>query len=112
MYRPRRSLEELAVDLLFADFGEHRYNRSAQEYAHLSSLIPPLKDAHYRVNQQLRKLIESGLPLPEICYFRPDDLAPVYKPFPTSISSETLRHGLITTGFRVPKRRSRARRAR
>jgi hypothetical protein len=106
MSRPRRSLEELAVDLLFAALGEHRYNRSAQEYATLCSLIPPLKRADYLVNQQLQKLNELGMQY-EICYFRPGDLAPVYRPFPTSISLQTLRNGLIATGFRVPRQRRR-----
>jgi hypothetical protein len=107
VYRPRRPLEELAVDLLFAALGEHRYNRSAQKYAHLRSIIPPLKQAHYLVNQQLKKLNETGMEWYEIWYYKPGDLAPVCKPFPTSISLPTVRNGLGTIGFRDPQPRNR-----
>ncbi len=109
MYRPARPLEELAIDLLLQSLGEHRYNRSAQEYAHLCSLIPRLKQAHYLVNQRLRDLDVAGIRPCEICYFKPGDLMPHYAPFPTSISIETLRNGLIALGFRIPKRRTSAR---
>lgn len=96
-------LEELAVNLLFKALGEHRYNRSPQEYADLISLIPPLKKAIYLVNQGLQEIIEGGQQH-EICYFQPGDLAPRYIPFPSKISIDTLRKGLITAGFREPKR--------
>lgn len=102
-FRPRpMPLEELAVNLLFKALGEDRYNRSPQEYANLISLIPPLKEAIYLVNQGLQELIESGQQH-EICYFQPGDLAPRYIPFPSKISVDTLRKGLITAGFREPK---------
>jgi hypothetical protein len=102
-YRPRRSLEELAIDLLFETFDEHRYNRTPEEYEYLCSLVPPLKEAHYRVNQRLKQIHDSGKPPYEICYFKDGDLAPVYFPFPTSISAETIRNGLVAHGFRIPK---------
>jgi hypothetical protein len=109
MYRPARPVEELAIDLLLVSLGEHRYNRSPQEYVYLASIIPPLKQAHYLVNERLRELKEAGIRPYEICYFKPGDLMPHYAPFPTSISIETLRNGLIALGFRIPKRRTSAR---
>ncbi|MGY4615475.1 hypothetical protein ACVWZ4_000702 [Bradyrhizobium sp. USDA 4472] len=103
-------LEELAVDLLFEAFGEHRYDRSQREYEHLISLIPPLKEAIYLVNRRLQELNEKGQQrFSVICYFRPGDLAPRYMPFPSKISLDTLRKGLITLGFRKPKWRKAAR---
>jgi len=107
MYRPRRPREELAVDLLLAALGEHRFNRSAQEYSNICGRIPVLKQAHFLVNEQLNKLNQAGMQPYEICYFQPGDLAPIYKPFPTSISIQTLRNGLVSTGFRDPKKRRR-----
>lgn len=104
MYRNRMSLQELAVDLLFETFGEHRYNRSPQEYERLASLIPHLKEAHDRVNKRLEQLQKTGQqPYSEICYFKAGDIVPRYVPFPTKISAETLRKGLIAIGFRTPK---------
>jgi hypothetical protein len=50
MYRTRKPLEELALDLLFEALGESRYNRSPEDYERLCALIPPLKQAHFLVN--------------------------------------------------------------
>ena len=107
MYRPARPLEELAVSLLLHALGESRYNRSPQQYAYLCSLIPPLKQAHYLVNKRLEELNEADTPPYEICYFKAGDLKPRYTPFPTSISIETIRNGLVAMGFRDPKQRKR-----
>ncbi|RXH41899.1 hypothetical protein XH94_04370 [Bradyrhizobium zhanjiangense] len=95
-------LEELALDLLFEAFGEHRYNRTPEEYQHLASLIPPLKQASYLVNQGLKKLNEQGEQR-SFCRFKPGDLKPRYEPFPKKISIETLRKALINAGFRDAK---------
>ncbi|MBR0719113.1 hypothetical protein [Bradyrhizobium liaoningense] len=100
----RMPLEELAVDLLFEALGEDRYNRSMLEYAYLISLIPPLKEAIHLVNQRLQQLNETGQQrFSAICYFKSGDLAPRYVPFPSKISIETLRMGLLRLGFRTPK---------
>lgn len=104
MHRNRMPLEELAVDLLFDTFGEHRYNRSPQEYEHLASLIPPLKQAHHHVNERLKALHREGKQrYSPICYFKAGDVVPRYMPFPTTISAETIRKGLIALGFRAPR---------
>ena len=55
MHQTRKPLEELAIDLLFESFGEHRYNRTPQEYEHLCSLIPPLKQAHHPQDRHHRE---------------------------------------------------------
>ncbi|UPJ74512.1 hypothetical protein [Bradyrhizobium sp. 187] len=104
MHRNRMSLQELAVDLLFDTLGEDRYNRSPQEYERLASLIPHIKEAHHRVNERLEQLQKTGQqPYSAICYFKAGDVAPRYVPFPTKISAETLRKGLIAIGLRTPK---------
>jgi len=104
----RKPLEELAVDLLLETYGEHRYNRSAEAYQRLCSLIPPLKEAHYRTNRRLKELHDAGkLRERTICYYKAGDLVPHYESYPTSISIQTLRKGLANVGLRAPKWRRR-----
>ena len=104
----RKPLEELAVDLLLESYGEHRYNRSPEEYERLCALIPSLKEAYYRVNRRIRELHESGkLRERLICDFRGGDQRPRYRKYPTSISIQTIRKGLAALGFRNPKWRKR-----
>jgi hypothetical protein len=52
-----KPLEELALNLLFESYGEHRYNRSAEEYEYLSTLTENLKDVHFRVNKRLASVV-------------------------------------------------------
>src|SRR5215471_15224148 len=100
----RKPLEELAVDLLFETLGEHRYNRSPQEYQRLRTLIPPLKQAHHLVNQRLKQLHDDGkLRDRAICDFKAGDRFPFDRPYPDTISIQTLRNGLVALGFRDPK---------
>src|ERR1700722_15603797 len=74
MYRIPKALEELAISLLFESFGESRFNRSAEEYRHLCSLVTNLKDAHHRVNKSLNELHQSGcLAHHLICDFKAGD---------------------------------------
>ncbi len=83
VYRPARPLEELALDLLFESYGEHRYNRSTEDYARLSAMVLCLKEAHLRVNQALQSEINSGQQRwAKICRFRACDVSPRYEPFP------------------------------
>lgn len=103
MRRPPKPLEELALDLLFESYGESRYNRTTEEYQYLSSLVRGLKDAHYRVNNGLKELKEPRWS--EVCYFKPGDATPRFAPFPKSVSMETIRNALISSGFREPRRR-------
>ena len=104
MHPNRKPVEELAVDLLFESFGENRYNRTPEEYEYLCSLIPNLKQAHYRVNQQLKKRHEEGkFRNRAICDFKGGDKVPIYRPYPETISIETIRIALIKLGFRDPK---------
>jgi hypothetical protein len=106
MYRSPKPLEELSLDLLFESYGEDRYNRSAEDYAYLSTLVTNLKDALFRVNQRLAQYKRSGKPRwSGICYFRAGDLTPRFKPFPESISMQTIRSALEFSGFREPKYR-------
>ena len=109
MYRSLKPLEELALDLLFESYGEHRYGRSAEEYEYLSTFTENLKDVHFRVNKRLAEYKKSGQPRwGGICYFKAGDLKPHYAPFPESISVQTIRNALIFSGFRERKWRKRA----
>lgn len=104
MFRPARPLEELALDLLFESYGEDRYNRSTEDYARLSAMVPSLKEAHFRVNQALRNEISSGQQRwSKICRFKAGELSPRYEPFPSSISVDTIRNALNYSGFRSAK---------
>ena len=104
MHQTRKPLEELAIDLLFESFGEHRYNRTPQEYEHLCSLIPPLKQAHHLVNQMLKKHQEAGkFQERAICDFKAGDRVPIYRRYPETISIQTIRSALNNLGFRDPK---------
>jgi hypothetical protein len=104
VYRSLKPLEELALDLLFESYGEDRYNRSAEEYEYLATLTENIKDVHFRVNKRLAEYKKSGQPRwGGICYFQPGDAMPRYKPFPDSISIETIRSALNFSGFRKPK---------
>ena len=101
-------LEELALDLIFESYGEHRYNRTESEYQRLTLMLGNLKELHFRVNKRLEEYKASGQPRwREICRFKAGDLAPLYTPFPESMSIQTIRNALINSGFRVPKRRNR-----
>jgi hypothetical protein len=104
----RKPLEELAVDLLLETYEEHRYNRSAKAYERLCALVPPLKQAHYRINRRLKELHDADkFRERTICHWKAGDLVPHYKSYPTSISIETLRKGLTNVGLRAPKWRKR-----
>ena len=108
MYRTRKPVEELALDLLFDSLGEHRYNRTPEQYRHLCKLIPPLKEAHYLVNQRLKELHEMrAFQSREICDFKVGDRVVLSRPYPKTISIETLRNALTIHGFRDPRWRKR-----
>jgi hypothetical protein len=110
MYRTRKPLEELALDLLFEALGESRYNRSPEDYERLCALIPPLKQAHFLVNQELRKHHDKGtFRDTAICDFKAGDRVVTYRAYPKTISIETIRNGLIALGFRDPKWQKRSR---
>lgn len=101
-----KPLEDLAVNLLLESYGEHRYNRSPEDYERLCALIPPLKVAHHRVNQQLKKHHDRGTFREwAICDFRGGDQAPNYRSYPDTISIQTVRNGLERLRFRAPKGR-------
>ena len=104
MYRPARPLEELALDLLFESYGEDRYNRSTEDYARPSLMVPSLKEAHFRVNKALRRENRNGKQRwSGICRFKAGDASPRYEPFPTSMSIDTVRNAMNYSGFREPK---------
>ena len=107
MYRTKKPLEDLALDLLFEALGEKRYNRSPEDYKRLCALIPPLKKAHFLVNQQLRKHHDEGtFKDTAICDFKAGDRFATYRAYPETISIETIRIALIAMGFRNPKWKS------
>jgi hypothetical protein len=99
--------EEIALDLIFAHMGGSRFNRTAEEYAAITSKLPPIKVLHGFINDLLKKGAEAGLAPYRLCYFRAGDRRAWLEDFPKSLSIETVRSALLKAGMR--ERRSRKR---
>jgi hypothetical protein len=99
------SEQNVALNIIFDDLGESRFNRSAEEYLAISRRLPPLKLLHGIVNDRLQETAKSGTAPYEICPFMAGDRAIWYKPFPTSVSQETVRLALVNSGMRDPQSR-------
>ncbi len=100
--------QNITLSLVFAVMGERRNNRTYDEYMAIAARLPPLKKLTFQVNrllQQLHKCNEEcgGLILPEICRFKAGDERIIYEPYPTKISSETVRETLVASGMRQPR---------
>src|SRR5437868_12511306 len=89
------SRERLALSLVFASKGERQFNRKPGEYTRIAAELPCLKKLHYEVNELLKERCKSVGPMDEICRFRAGDDIVRYDPFPTSISTQTLRTALV-----------------
>lgn len=55
--------EDLALSLIFEYVGESRYNRTIEEYEAIAANLPPIKVLHGYVNDRLKKLPKTLLPL-------------------------------------------------
>ena len=99
------SEQNVALNIIFDDLGESRFNRSAEEYLAISRRLPPLKLLHGIVNDRLQETAKSGTAPYEICPFMAGDQEIWYKPYPTSLSQETVRLALVNSGMRDPRSR-------
>jgi hypothetical protein len=102
-------VETIAISLVFDVMGEEQINRSADEYANIAEALPPLKVLHHFVNEELRKRLRS----PEyanrkICRFKAGDRIIKFEPYPRTISIETIRSALNSSGMREPRRQRKA----
>jgi hypothetical protein len=98
-------IQNIALSLIFAAMGEHRYNRTYDEYMAIAARLPPLKQLTFQVNgllQQLHKCNDEckGFILPGLCRFKAGDQRIIFEPYPKSISYETVRAALVTAGMR------------
>lgn len=101
MSRFPTSVENIALDLIFEWLGESRINRTYDEYMQIAARIPSIEACQAYINQRLREYAKSGnAPSSAICYFKEGHQRVWYKPFPTSISLETVRTALIVSGMR------------
>jgi hypothetical protein len=103
------SAQNIALNLIFEFLGESRINRTYEEYMQIAAGLPANECLHAYVNQRLREIEVSGNPPYEICHFRAGDRKAWYKPFPTSISLETVRTALLVSGMRESRPRRRLR---
>jgi hypothetical protein len=103
------SKENIALNLIFYRLGESRFNRSSEEYAAIKFNLPRIKVLHGWVNDALKEIAADGAPPYDICYFKVGDRHHWYEPFPSKLSIEVVRSGLVKSGFRdkqIRKRRT------
>ena len=93
------SKQRIALNIIFAWLDESPFNRTIQEYRDIAARLPKLEAMHARVNEVLQRMADAKTAPYEICYFRPDDRAIYYVPFPTSLSRETVRRALHKSGM-------------
>jgi hypothetical protein len=101
-------IQDIALNLAFAVVGEHRFNRTPQEYAAIASKLPELKVLAFKINKLLQELWRcnccNGIRLPQLCRFKAGDERYVYEEYPRKISYETLRAALRISGLLALRR--------
>lgn len=96
------SMQEIAIDAIFAYFDESRINRTIEEYRAIAVRCPKkLQALHSIVNEMLGKLSRAGIAPYEICRFKAGDYGHYYVPYPTSLSFETVRQAWLRSGMRA-----------
>jgi hypothetical protein len=95
--------EDLALSLIFEFVGEYRYNRATEEYEAIAANLPPIKVLHGYVNDRLQEYAKA--PPYRLCYFRAGDRRAWFEDFPPSLSIETVRTALVTSGMREKRSR-------
>ena len=99
-------IQDIALNLVFDEMGECRFNRTYQAYMDIAARLPPLKVLVHKINKRLQRLHKThNGRLAEICRFKAGDERISYEPFPTKISYETLRAALVISGMREPRSR-------
>ena len=100
-------IQNIALNLVFAVLGEHRFNRTYDEYMNIAAKLPPLKRLTFEVNTLLQQLHECNgcneALLPQLCRFKAGDQRITYELYPKSISSQTVRTALQISGMREPR---------
>lgn len=86
--------------LVYEMLGESRDNRTADEYIAIAKRIPSVVACHAYVNQRLAEIARSGREPYRINYSKAGWKGPE-KPFPTSVSLETVRTALKVHGVRL-----------
>jgi hypothetical protein len=96
------SVQEIALDMIFAFYGESRINRTYEEYRAIAVRCPrKLEALHSIVNEMLKEPSRAGITPYEICRFKAGDYGHFYEPFPTSLSFETVRQAWLRSGMRA-----------
>ena len=88
------SVENIVITILFHWLGEDRNNRTFDEYMAIGCRVPKIEAVHAYVNEQLKRLAESGKQPYGICDFRTEDRRIWYRDFPRSVSREPVRTAL------------------
>jgi hypothetical protein len=104
------AIQSLAVSLLLNAMGEDPYNRTPEDYTEIKSRIPKnLKVVRHLVNERLARFATTEeFRRSRFCRFRAGDRVVREEPYPTSISVETIRQGLVLYGWRDKARRRRS----
>lgn len=100
------SVENIVLNLIYEWLGESRFNRTSEEYSSIKARLSTItiEACHAYVNQRLSEFAKAGTPpFDAISYFKPGKSGVWYKPFPKSISMETVRTALIVHGMREPR---------
>ncbi len=90
--------EEIVINLVFEWLGETRVNRTMSEYIEIARKVPKVDAVYAYANERLPKIAATGAPY-EICDFKPGDAFWKYRPFPRSVSRETVRTAMAKFGI-------------
>ena len=96
----------IALDIIFGQLGESRFNReidhwgTTYKYVYVASRAPKLSAMHADVNKVLSDMADAGCVPFEICSFKAGDRYFHYDKFPKSLSLETIRKAWVKSGMR------------
>jgi hypothetical protein len=94
------SVHNIVINLLYEWLGETRFNRSWDDYISIAQRVPKVDAVHAYINQRLQEFKAAGKPpFDAICYVKMGDKGIWYKPYPSSISRETVRQALQRSGL-------------
>lgn len=98
-------VQDIIISFIYEWLGESRVNRTMDEYREILSRFPTVEAAHVYVNQRLKEIEKSGAKMWPTYYGRPG--RGYIKPYPTSVSMETVRTAYIVHGVRelCPRKR-------
>lgn len=91
-------VQDIVISFIYEWLRESRVNRAIDEYREILARFPTVEAAHSYVNQRLQEIAKSGEKMWPIHYGRPG--RGYIKPYPTSVSMETVRTAFIVHGVR------------